>query len=355
MSEIYTGADGFLFIGDPHVSSKKPGRRTDKNYMGTSLAKLEEALLRANNLNLVPIILGDLTDEPQDTHPLMLVHLVRMFKNARHTPICLVGNHDCHELSLTPDTVLAILREAEVLHVVDTAGPMGLFQFESELVGLGASPYGHAVPSDVEGMFPDGVSQVIWMTHADWAFEGAYPGSQPLSAINGCTLMVNGHMHRTMPLVHLPWMVSGDRKKGETQFFNPGNLIRQSTADAQHIPSAWEWRPEFMECVRHTMTHEADPFDWTGLQIKPMAEGAMAGMKTHETDFIGVLESSRFVSGLKAELSSEMPKSQGADILLEDLNDLLASGTYDPDVTTVLHDIFASCFGSAPKKQENIA
>ena len=58
------------------------------------------------------------------------------------------------------------------------------------------TPYGQAVPVDLRGAFP-GADAVLWFTHHDIAFDTGYPGAVPPFAIEGCDLVVNGHVHAT--------------------------------------------------------------------------------------------------------------------------------------------------------------
>ncbi len=57
-----TTCNGFLFIGDPHLDIKKPGRRLDENFAETVLGKIDFCINYANDHDLVPVFLGDLFD-----------------------------------------------------------------------------------------------------------------------------------------------------------------------------------------------------------------------------------------------------------------------------------------------------
>ena len=61
---------GLLVIGDPHVGSRRPGRRKDADWPAPILAKLERCVAIANARDLAPVILGDLFEraaEPDES------------------------------------------------------------------------------------------------------------------------------------------------------------------------------------------------------------------------------------------------------------------------------------------------
>ena len=57
---------GIIFIGDPHITSRKPGRRKD-DFEQAILGKLQESINIANSNDCQPIILGDLFDRPKES------------------------------------------------------------------------------------------------------------------------------------------------------------------------------------------------------------------------------------------------------------------------------------------------
>ena len=108
------------------------------------------------------------------------------------------------------------------------------------------------MPVDVSGEF-ENVDSIVWITHHDLEFEGAYPKSIPTHEIEGCTLVVNGHMHLTKKI----------KKEGQTTWFNPGAITRQALDAMEHIPRVWaldaSGRIEPIE-----LTYVKDIFDLTG-------------------------------------------------------------------------------------------
>src|SRR5215207_1147142 len=86
-------AEGILLIGDPHVSSRRPGRRRDDDFVATVIGKLSAAMSVADAGRLVPVILGDLLDAGDDSDIRMLTLITRVLRSGWCTPWYLVGNH----------------------------------------------------------------------------------------------------------------------------------------------------------------------------------------------------------------------------------------------------------------------
>lgn len=275
--------DGLLFIGDPHVFSGTPGRRLDACFYATVCNKLRQAAEIARQRNLYPIILGDLLHKQDDEDASMLILLARALRAFPVPPLTIVGNHDKRGEDLTEANPLLLLGETSQLLLLDTPGFQGKLRLNGPnstiiTVGIGGTPYGAMLPSDLvramgvkehddvaKGL---GVDKVIWLTHEDLAFEGAYPGATPLFEMTGVDMVVNGHMHGTKKPV----------KKGSTSWYNPGNITRLALDMADHVPRVWEWSPstdngmpsstgETVPALHpHVLVHQAakEVFDYTG-------------------------------------------------------------------------------------------
>lgn len=236
---------GLLYIGDPHVWSKCPGRRRDDNFLATVLGKIEQATLIANENDLWPICPGDLLHDDKDNDPVMLVNLVRTLQLFDRKMICLVGNHDKNEIHLSEKNSLLLLGLTDQLILIDKSGfagliPMVLPDGNQTVVAVGGTPYGEEIPTDigkVDGAEQYRADQIVWMTHDDLAFQGAYPGARDIHEIKGVATCFNGHMHGTA----LP------HKAGETAWYNPGNITRMSVDTMHHKPSVWAWYPDERE------------------------------------------------------------------------------------------------------------
>ncbi|HYE00517.1 MAG TPA: metallophosphoesterase [Alphaproteobacteria bacterium] len=307
-------ASGLLFIGDPHISARRPGRRTDPDFAATSLDKLEQALAIAAANGLWPVILGDLFDRAREDDHTVIVRTLRLLKAAPRRPFCLVGNHDRLHDRLSDDTALGLLAETGALHVIAESGPAASLELAGRRIGLGGTPHGQDIPDSVDGLFPE-AEAVVWLTHHDLAFGRPYPGAQPLRPIAGAALAVNGHMHGR----------EAARPVGGTVWHNPGNILRQSVDLRDHVPAVWSWRPGGpAELVEHRLRFTPDRFDLTGRLAQPISSGR-----------------SVFADLLKAESQSEMGRSADGAMLLEDIERLFDQERTGADVQAILRDLHA--------------
>lgn len=311
-------AAGLLFIGDPHLSSRRPGRRRDADFVAACLDKLEQAIALANAEDLVPVILGDLFDRPREDDHRLLALTLRALRAARHVPFCLVGNHDRVHRRLTEDTALGLMREAGAVRVIECSGPAATLILAGRRVGLGGTPHGEALPADVTGAF-DRAETVVWLTHHDLAFGRGFPGAEPPAAIAGCAVAVNGHLHGREAPVHC----------GGTTWFNPGNILRQSVDLLDQVPAVWAWSPATPLWLEpRPLRHAAAVFDLTGRIAEPIYP-----MVPPEAS------PSRFAELLRIESTAEMDRSADGSILLEDLERLFAAETVAPEVQAILRDL----------------
>ncbi|WP_414475768.1 metallophosphoesterase [Microvirga sp. M2] len=287
---------GLLVIGDPHVGSRRPGRRKDAVWPQAVLAKLERCVAIANERGLAPVILGDLFDRPVEPDEALKSRLIRTLKNFRHRPLVNVGNHDIQHTMLTDGDTLALLGLCDVVDVVSASGPVAEFHIGTRRVGVGMTPYGQAIPTDLRGSF-SGVDLNAWFTHHDIAFDGGYPGAVPPFAVEGCDVLVNGHIHKTQKAV----------TAGRTRWLNPGNINRQSVDLADHVPRAW-----ILDAAggleAQDLPHERDVFDLTGRIV----EAADGGMVAREVE-------SAFVTLLQAESSTELKRSGDGSIVRDEV------------------------------------
>jgi hypothetical protein len=158
------------------------------------------------------------------------------------------------------------------------------------------TPYGQAIPTDVRGSF-SAVNAQAWFTHHDIAFEARYPGAVPPFAIEGCDLVINGHIHKTQAAI----------TAGRTRWSNPGNITRQSIDLADHVPRAWILGPDG-ELKPEAQPFETDVFDRTGHVVEAADGHAVAG----------AVESA-FVSLLRAETPADIRRSDDGSILREEI------------------------------------
>lgn len=315
-------ANGVLCVGDPHVSSRKPGTRNDADFISTVMGKLAQVAEIANRANLVTCFLGDLFNRAQEPDVRLMVELLQVLKLFKQRPWTIVGNHDLAETSLTMNTSLALLRETGLLQVADTPGVFLLVQKpDGTQFCIGGSPYGYPIPTDVaEHLDKAGLpgTPCAWLTHADLAFEGAYPGAHEMHPVQGCSLVVNGHMHLTKePQVH-----------GETTWFNPGNITRQSKDTANHVPSAWEFGGAVFKPVQHRLVYDPEVF-------ASAIPAAMDAAPTLE------LSASAFVQTLRDFEAGETARTEDGSELAKDIALVLESTRASAAVAQTLAELHA--------------
>ena len=289
--------EGLLVIGDPHVSSRRPGRRKDASWPSPVLAKLERCVALANAQNLAPVLLGDLFEYPVEPDEALKSRLIRILRGFRIRPLANVGNHDIAHTTLSDGDSLAVLALSDVLDVAAASGPVRMLAIGGRRVGIGMTPFGQSVPGDVRGALP-GADEVVWFTHHDIAFDQAYPGAVPPSAVMGCGLVVNGHVHRTQKAV----------RAGGTLWHNPGTITRGSVDLLDHVPAAWVLGPD-RTLRREALPHAPDVFDLTGRLVAAADAAELAS---------GEVESA-FVSLLKAEAATDLQRSDDGSVLAAEI------------------------------------
>lgn len=298
-------AEGLLFIGDPHLTSIRPGRRRDADFGGAVLAKLDAIVEHANAHRLIPVFTGDMFDRFKEEDQGLITRLIRSLSRCWTWSISNVGNHDIEHTRLSDGDSLAVLKAALVLAVVSESGPAEEFLLGDAAVrvGLGMTPYGQPIPTDVSGIFPE-ARAVVWCTHHDLLFAGAYPGSAPLHEIAGCTLAVNGHIHLEKP----------HEIRGGTRWINPGNITRMSVDAIDHVPAALAVRPDAAGGLAVEKIEFPDPdglFDLTGYNVEPASQAETARLVREE--------SSAFVELLRTEAAVEMEMSDDGALLREEI------------------------------------
>jgi DNA repair exonuclease SbcCD nuclease subunit len=315
--------NGILVIGDPHVGSRRPGRRKDVVWPQAVLGKLERCVAIANERQLAVVILGDLFDRPVETDLALKNQLIRILKGFHHRPIVNVGNHDIQHTTLSDSDSLALLGLCDVVDVVATSGSVAEFQIGARRIGVGMTPYGQAIPTDVRGSFA-GVDWQAWFTHHDIAFDAGYPGAVPPFAVEGCDVLINGHVHKTQKPV----------LAGRTRWMNPGNITRQSVDLLDHVPRAWildgngGLEPQ-------ALPYESNVFDLTGRVVDAADEALVA----REVE-------SAFVTLLQAESSTELKRSGDGAIVRDEIEAKFAAD----DTSDAVRAIVRSLLGEAVER-----
>lgn len=274
--------DGFLFVGDPHLTSRRPGRRKDADFGRTVLSKIEQCVRIANERNLQMVFLGDLFDRPTEENESLKPALVRLLMGLRYVAISNLGNHEIISTALSDSDTISILDAGMSLRIQKTSGLIGVFSLASGedtmTVALGATPFGQSIPDDVTEHL-DAADTVVWLTHHDVAFDGAYPGALEPFEIRGCGLVINGHMHASFPAI----------ERGETTWFNPGNITRLSVDTMNHEPTVWEFNASG-DMVPHALEYEKAVFDLTGRLLAEGKGEARARIEDDASVFVDLLE-----------------------------------------------------------------
>lgn len=297
-------ANGLLFIGDPHLTSIRPGRRKDVDFGQSVLSKIDAAIDIANERRLIPVFTGDMFDVHKEEDQGLITRLIRSLSRCWTWSISNVGNHDMQHTSLSDGDSMAILKIAGVLAVITQSGPAEEFLLgpDRRRIGLGMTPYGQIVPTDVSDVFPD-AEMTVWCTHHDLLFRGAYSGSAPLHEIAGCRLVINGHLHIEKP----------HEIRGATRWINPGNITRMSVDVIDHVPAVLAITIAGNDFAVEKIEIPDPPglFDLTGYNV--------AAVPQAETARVVREEASAFVELLRAETTMEMNKSEDGALLREEI------------------------------------
>jgi len=340
---------GIMWIGDPHASSKAPGRRID-DYAASVLGKLTEAAEISNVHNLQPVITGDLLHRAGENDLRFICALMEVLRRFAHVPLALEGNHGKAELRATPADAEHLLDLAGVIHLMRLRGAQPSstadlpVQFEDSVgcqqehvlpVKLafdnGARalliplPHGTRIPESVEDYLDEqGIGQdtcVLAVTHHDLAFSGAHPNAKPLVEIRGVDMLVNGHLHNTMP----------SRRLGRMVAHNPGNIEPLSVDLIDHKPRVWAWRAgdRSFELTPFELAHQRDVFSMRGRLAEAAApqEAAQAVQEATQGRFAHLLAQARaaqspalatseaFRAGLAEKLKSHNVSESAAALL----------------------------------------
>lgn len=240
--------NGFLWVGDPHLWSKTPGKRLKQDFKEIGLNKISQAVDYALKNNLYLIFGGDLFHSDEENDIDLLTKLMRILKKMKGCAT-IAGNHEKSKTVLTDDVALTLFKEAGVIYTIEENGIWACLNIGGINYYLGGTPYGQKIPNEIENKNND---KIIWFTHHDLDFGKSYPGSQKIKEIKGVNMLINGHFHKTrLPI-----------KVGNMMAFNPGNITRLSIDTNDHIPSIWEWKPEYeqhLEAIQ--LEYEKDVFD----------------------------------------------------------------------------------------------
>lgn len=310
---------GFLFIGDPHVAAKAPGRRID-DYLTTVIGKLERAAELCHLYQLVPVFLGDLIHLDHENSIKLVSRLSQVLRKFPRPPIEVGGNHGKRLFESSEDDIENLLASLGLIQLAGTAGLVATFDFDGVAVNLHVCPHKSPLPNRLPAA-GDGAVNVL-VTHHDLAFEGAYPGAQAVTEIANCHMLVNGHMHKTAPSLELGGMIA----------HNPGNIEPLSLDVADHQPAVWEWCPEQMDMqlVQHLLPHDPHCFDRTGTNVAP-AEDVLGAVEQEKE--------SAFANLMGGESLLEAHRTNDGSVLKEDMADVCETAAASPAARQMMESL----------------
>ena len=321
---------GVLFIGDPHLASKKPQRRLDSSFKGTVLDKLDQVVRIANENGLFPVIIGDLFNNEGENDLELLTKLSRILKKFATPPAYLLGNHDLKESWMTDDTSIGLLIENGRLIPISDKSLIEI-SCGALKVSIGGTNYGGIVPTKVT-RDPTDISYRMWITHDDFDFKTAYPGAKAMHEIAGIDLVINGHMHKPAPYV----------KKGGTTWVCPGNITRMSIDCESQVPTVYEWNPNLIKnladtevgLIPHPLKYTEVVFSKIGVQVSP-GDASVA-----VTELVAQRHN-EFAELLVAETALEATKTDSADLLNDTIVDAFAELNTTEPVKGVILEVYS--------------
>lgn len=321
----FKGYKGLLFVGDPHLWSKGPGKRLDKDFFATVvLDKIQQAVEIALKHQLYLVFLGDLFHVHTESDIALLTKLTRILKKLPEPCATVEGNHEKSQTKLSDDVALSLLREAEVIYPMEKSKIWGHFTFkDGSETYLGATPYGETIPLEVKP--PKEGGHIIWLTHHNLDFGESYPGVIPVKEIKGVSMLVNGHIHQTKKPVIV----------GKMKAHNPGNITRLSTDCVDHIPAVWQWLPEMKQDIEPIdLVYEKHVFDLTGKQIVVEAPDTVVA------DEMSVQQASQFVEKMNQQMKTYDPaKTDDAAYLKDNINALAKAMNLQDDFVQEILEI----------------
>lgn len=304
---------GILAIGDPHITACKPGRRTDEDFLETSLDKLRQGLDIAKVNRLLPIITGDLVDVEYERK--VIVPLIETLVG--HNVIVLGGNHDKKQRKVKGDTTLSILRASKVCTIVDKPGHHADVEIDGKLVSIYMVPHGYEIPDDITDSCKGEKS--IMITHADLDLDGSFkfPGMVKPFPIKGCDMVINGHLH----------LFQSPLETGGTLWTNPGNILRMSIDTMDHEPAVFEWTPSKQGLKKHPLEYIKNVFDTNGYipsKSKKIVQRDMA---------------SKFAEMLKKQSLFDRAQTDNGDLIEEELDNMFKESEYSEATEVVVREL----------------
>ena len=337
--DFYTQkVSGLLFIGDPHISSNKPGRRTEQVFWEVIYKKLEESFLIAEKYDLQIVITGDLFNSPVEYNETIKSRLYKLFRSSKYPVIILTGNHDmANEKELSEGDSLYSFGASGVVNIITHTRAVCNLIIDGKNILLGGTPYGSEIPKDVKSYLKKDTDKCIWLTHHDLGFDGVYPGATELFEMKNCNLVVNGHMHLTKKPITI----------GDTTWFNPGNITRQSIDTIDHVPAVWEFTPK-SGIKKHVLTYKKDIFNLVGKLVDVSIDSKLV-----DDDNLSEIDAkSLFVDLMKEESSTDISKTDDGSVLLDEINHLIKEKKTPKVISNIVLNLHKNVLNEIEEKKK---
>ena len=278
-----------LIIGDGHLRTRTPRRRTDPDFKATCLCKLQQVIDLAEGHNCAAILQpGDLFDNPTPSGELMvaLIHLLQP------NPIPFLTIHGQHDMSYHA----AASRKRSPLSILDAAGAVTLVDgtvdghevWVHKGVAVYGASFGQPPPQESELSSGDKSKFNVLMAHAMVGDKPLWPGQD----LTGPAQYVRRHPGYDLYVLgdyHYPYV----EEVGEATVINAGALLRLTAGkrDLALEPTAWVFNTE--DCTVTPCPLDVEPvetaFDLTGREEKPEGPDLQPFIdKLRETGKVGV-------------------------------------------------------------------
>ena len=211
----------FLIAGDLHLGKDTIGNRID-NYTETQYNKMKWIVDLANSLDATLLLPGDVFDHYKQTNYILQIY-INLFATLVNKPFTTYGQHDqkYHSVDME-DLAITVLEAADVLTI------LSLNKKHTEgICSIYGSGFGEEIPTptredDFNILLTHRMivhSNKIWDAQKDFTF------AENLIRKHSFHLIVSGDNHLYF-----------HAEVGKKNLFNCGSLMRQTTAQLNHIP-----------------------------------------------------------------------------------------------------------------------
>lgn len=311
--------NSLLFVGDVHLSSIKPGRRTD-DYVESIFHKLEQIKKYSIENNALVIFTGDLFHKGEEKSLTLLNKTILYFSGFDKylKPYLCLGNHDIsNDKLLTDDYAISLLKNSSLLNVVDEIIEYN-FLVNSDNIRIIFIPWGKEIPKKLS--YHNGIT--VMVTHHDISFDGnSYPELIDPFYIENCNFVYNGHIHKKFDNI----VIENLEQSFKTVWINNGSLTRNTIAEFKHIPKFYSFTKDNFE--EHIIEYKKDCFDFTGYQVEKMDEESLI----QQGDFLNLNTSQAANLIFDTYQSLSISKTDDASVLKEHLEDSLSKKDF-PDL-----------------------